>query len=133
MFAGGDVINRNYTLSEMPLFVRSGSIIPMRTNDFGRSRYICGNCLFSIAYAFLFVAILLFSEPLGSAQEIPETLKLVVFVGDAQVYAYTIIVAIKITFKILHCPPIIIIVERQSSMRMMVTQPSIWTISIQRQ
>jgi hypothetical protein len=36
MFTGGDVINRNYTLSEMPLFVRSGSIIPMRTNDFGR-------------------------------------------------------------------------------------------------
>ena len=40
MFTGGDVINRNYTLSEMPLFVRSGSIIPMRTNDFGRAAYI---------------------------------------------------------------------------------------------
>ena len=40
MFTGGDVINRNYTLSEMPLFVRSGSIIPMRTNDFGRFGYL---------------------------------------------------------------------------------------------
>ena len=48
MFTGGDVINRNYTLSEMPLFVRSGSIIPMRTNDFGRfgCLYQCNTFLF---------------------------------------------------------------------------------------
>ena len=35
MFAGDEVITRNYTLSEMPVFVKSGSIIPMRTDDFG--------------------------------------------------------------------------------------------------
>lgn len=35
MFVGGEVINSNYTLSEMPLFVKSGSIIPMRIDDFG--------------------------------------------------------------------------------------------------
>ena len=29
------MLSRNYTIYEMPIFVRSGSIIPMRTDDFG--------------------------------------------------------------------------------------------------
>ena len=48
ILAGGEVISRNYTLSEMPLFVKSGSIIPMRTDDFGMRVYIsvqCNTCL----------------------------------------------------------------------------------------
>ena len=39
MFTGDQVLSRNYTLYEMPVFVKSGSIIPMRTDDFGKYYY----------------------------------------------------------------------------------------------
>ena len=35
MFSGGDVYDRNYSLYEIPLFVQAGSIIPMKSDDFG--------------------------------------------------------------------------------------------------
>ena len=35
MVRGDKEVERSYTLSEMPVFVKAGSIIPMRTDDFG--------------------------------------------------------------------------------------------------
>ena len=35
MFSGDHVYDRNYTLYEIPVLVRAGSIIPMKTDDFG--------------------------------------------------------------------------------------------------
>lgn len=39
-FSGDHVYVRNYTLYEIPVFVRAGSIIPMKTDDFGNELYI---------------------------------------------------------------------------------------------
>ena len=51
MFSGDQVLNRNYTLSEIPLFVQAGSIIPMKTDDFGTKsafslRGMCNKMIF---------------------------------------------------------------------------------------
>ena len=35
VFQGGLVYTRNYTLSEIPIFVQAGSIIPMKAEGFG--------------------------------------------------------------------------------------------------
>jgi alpha-glucosidase len=51
---GPQIVQRHFTLHEMPLFAKAGAIIPMRTDDF---------------------------SPLGSAQEIPTSLKLMTFLG----------------------------------------------------
>jgi alpha-glucosidase (family GH31 glycosyl hydrolase) len=56
---GPQIVTRSFTLPEMPVYAREGSIIPMRTHDF---------------------------SPLGSAQEIPDKLKFVIFVGKATRY-----------------------------------------------
>ena len=40
MVTGPKTINRTFTLSEIPVYVRAGSIIPMRTDDFGQSVYM---------------------------------------------------------------------------------------------
>jgi alpha-glucosidase len=48
-------VTRTFTLAEMPVYAKEGSIIPMRTDDF---------------------------SPLGSAQEIPTKMKFMVFVGE---------------------------------------------------
>ncbi len=37
MVTGPKAINRTFTLSEIPVYVRAGSIIAMRTDDFGQS------------------------------------------------------------------------------------------------
>ena len=39
MFPGGQVYVRNYSLSEIPVFVKAGSVIPMKTEDFGTYKY----------------------------------------------------------------------------------------------
>ena len=39
MFSGDNVYHRNYTLYEVPVFVQAGSIIPMKTDDFGNELY----------------------------------------------------------------------------------------------
>ena len=84
MFSGDLVLSRNYTLHEMPVFVKSGSIIPMRTDDFGMTVSLCtrNNIIVIMTH---FFSISMFTEPLGSAKDIPKSLKLMVFVGDAQV------------------------------------------------
>ena len=56
----------------------------MRTDDFGMTVYLCtwNNIIVIMTH---FLSILMFTEPLGSAKDIPKSLKLMVFVGDAQV------------------------------------------------
>ncbi|KAL5486960.1 hypothetical protein EMCRGX_G019505 [Ephydatia muelleri] len=55
-FDGPQTVNRSFTLSEIPLFVRDGSIIPMRTDDFA---------------------------PLGSAETIPASILFMIFIANA--------------------------------------------------
>jgi len=38
MIAGPQNITRNFTLSEIPVYVRAGAIIPMKTDDFRESQ-----------------------------------------------------------------------------------------------
>lgn len=37
---GPVVIARTFTLAEMPVYAREGSIIPMRTDDFCKTRFL---------------------------------------------------------------------------------------------
>ena len=54
MLTGGQTVTRNYTLSESPVFVRSGSIIPMRTDNFGRNTCTISCCLRLQVWCFFF-------------------------------------------------------------------------------
>ena len=122
MFAGDQVLSRNYTLYEMPVFVKSGSIIPMRTDDF--SKYI----EHGIYVIFWLYIILLF---VFRATRISR--------GDSKKSQTSCFcwrcssVSINITciffFFTINW---MCIVERRSCMKMMVTQPSIGTMSMPR-
>ena len=79
MISGPQNITRNFSLSEIPVYVRAGAIIPMRTDDF--CRFTCWPFVSLVKLLTLFSFFIL--APLGSAQEIPSKLKFVVFVGDA--------------------------------------------------
>ena len=79
MISGPQNITRNFSLSEIPVYVRAGAIIPMRTDDF--CRFTCQPFVSLVKLLTLFSFFIL--APLGSAQEIPSKLKFVVFVGDA--------------------------------------------------
>ena len=37
MFSGDQIYDRSFTLSEIPLFVQAGSIIPLKTEDIGNN------------------------------------------------------------------------------------------------
>ena len=80
MISGPQIITRNFSLSEIPVYVRAGSIIPMRTDEF--SRFTCLPVMSLVKLLTLFSFLIL--APLGSAQEIPSKLKFMVFVGDAK-------------------------------------------------
>ena len=80
MISGPQNIIRNFSLSEIPVYVRAGAIIPMRTDDF--CRFTCLPFVLLVKLLTLFSFLIL--APLGSAQEIPSKLKFVVFVGDAK-------------------------------------------------
>ena len=76
MFSGDQIYDRNFTLSEIPLFVQAGSIIPLKTEDIGN------NCIKYFTYVHGIRLCSKNIDPLGSAQVIPTVLKLMVFVGD---------------------------------------------------
>ena len=80
MISGPQIITRNFSLSEIPVYVRPGAIIPMRTDDFCRFTCLPFVSLVKLLTPFSFLIL----APLGSAQEIPSKLKFVVFVGDAK-------------------------------------------------
>ena len=80
MISGPQIITRNFSLSEIPVYVRAGAIIPMRTDNF--CRFTCLPFVSLIKLLTLFSFLIL--APLGSAQEIPSKLKFVVFIGDAK-------------------------------------------------
>jgi len=67
---GNVEISKKFTLSEIPVFVKTSSIIPMKPDNFGM-------CKISVA---IMKCCLL--DVLGSAQVIPDVLKLMIFPGD---------------------------------------------------
>ena len=79
---GPQVVTRSFTLPEMAVYTREGSIIPMRTDDFCK---LLPLCLTTPTYCLSYHTP---TAPLGSAQEIPDKLKFVVFVGKATRYNY---------------------------------------------
>lgn len=72
---GPVTITRTFTLAEMPVYAKEGSIIAVRTDDFCKTVDCFCGCFLN--YPCLPPA------PLGSAQEIPNKMKFVVFVGKA--------------------------------------------------
>ena len=66
---GNVELSKRFTLSETPVFVKTGSIIPMKPDNFGTS---------TVNHLWLIYSLL---DVLGSAQVIPDVLKLMVFPG----------------------------------------------------
>ncbi len=78
MIQGPKVVNRSYTLSEIPVFSRTGTIVPMRTDGYNNGDIISISKFFKIFRSP--------PDPLGTATGSPSSIKLMVFVGDALTY-----------------------------------------------